>query len=584
MRLTANSGEHAHFEYELPEGTKDIVVAFGAVDDTSKCQLGLGDDAHGARFWSPVAGEPVVTWYQKLPEPETAPPEGYRRELLGPLIRDYYYGLLLEEGIEDHYDGAPALHGARGTLQFSVLEGTCELAYILHRDIYCGDASNGGGGSSCADAKVAEGWWPLAVWGDGRFGGEGLTSANMMYDAGWAMWYCTGSCNKGIVKLKNPMPEEIIADEVINTPGYGSTLRVAAVLGDSKPGELTMKHRLPRPDDDDVIWRYEYEIAWGVDTSDYSFIPGADEGASLFRRKLAPGGGGAQETDCELHLATYNETKVFTSTLFDLAGGDLPHVTRGVYETRKGEPAEIWFEEKGHGGCYMSYILLREAPSEDYSTFFTQHGPSYALNLTALNDNGLVANGDVFRVRATVTNEAGLNTSIETGPLMLDWTAPVTDPSQPPAPYTCTPGTMNGWQSTTDAITLCLFDPPDTIGWSDDESGLARLKWSLHQQVDDDLLDYGELTDAETAIMLSEGTVEIVSGALPLASSLVSGEQYLLKVSISNKAGLHSDEVATPAFGIDDSAPVVIDADATFCDHLDYCDPQRLTDFYVGVY
>ena len=72
----------------------------------------------------------------------------------------YYYGLLLEEGIEDHYDGAPALHGARGTLQFSVLEGTCELAYILHRDIYCGDASNGGGGSSCADAKVAEGWWP----------------------------------------------------------------------------------------------------------------------------------------------------------------------------------------------------------------------------------------------------------------------------------------------------------------------------------------------------------------------------------------------------------------------------------------
>ena len=134
------------------------------------------------------------------------------------------------------------------------------------------------------------------------------------------------------------------------------------------------------------------------------------------------------ETDCELHLATYGETKVFTATLFDLAGGNLPHVTRGVYETRKGEPAEIWFEEKGHGGCYMSYILLREAPSEDYSTFFTQHGPSYALNLTALNDNGLVANGDVFRVRATVTNDAGLNTSIETGPLVLDWTAPVADP------------------------------------------------------------------------------------------------------------------------------------------------------------
>ena len=170
VRLTANNGEAAHFEYELPEGTKDIVVAFGAVDDASKCQLGLGDDAHGARFWSPVAGEPVVTWYQKLPEPETAPPEGYRRELLGPLIRDYYYGLLLEEGIEDHYDGAPALHGARGTLQFSVLEGTCELAYILHRDIYCGDASSNSGGASCADAKVAEGWWPLAVWGDGRFG------------------------------------------------------------------------------------------------------------------------------------------------------------------------------------------------------------------------------------------------------------------------------------------------------------------------------------------------------------------------------------------------------------------------------
>ena len=126
-------------------------------------------------------------------------------------------------------------------------------------------------------------------------------------------------------------------------------------------------------------------------------------------------------------------------------------------------------------------------------------------------------------------------------------------------------------RETPDAITLCLFDPPDTIGWSDDESGLARLKWSLHQ-VDDDLLDYGELTDAETAIMLSEGTVEIISGALPLASSLLSGEQYVLKVSISNKAGLHSDEVATPAFGIDESAPVVIDADATFCDHLDYCE------------
>ena len=86
--------------------------------------------------------------------------------------------------------------------------------------------------------------------------------------------------------------------------------------------------------------------------------------------------------------------------------------------------------------------------------------------------------------------------------------------------------------------------------------------------------------------MLSEGTVEIVSGALPLASSLVSGERYLLKVSISNKAGLHSDEVATPAFGIDASEPVVnnIDTVATFCDHLDYCDPQRLTDYYVGVY
>ena len=84
VRLTANSGEHAHFEYELPEGTKDIVVAFGAVDDASKCQLGLGDDAHGARFWSPVAGEPVVTWYQKLPSPKMAPQEEVNALLKSP--------------------------------------------------------------------------------------------------------------------------------------------------------------------------------------------------------------------------------------------------------------------------------------------------------------------------------------------------------------------------------------------------------------------------------------------------------------------------------------------------------------------
>ena len=61
---------------------------------------------------------------------------------------------------------------ARGALSSSLSSRARELAYILHRDIYCGDASNGGGGSSRADAKVAEGWWPLAVWGDGRFGGE----------------------------------------------------------------------------------------------------------------------------------------------------------------------------------------------------------------------------------------------------------------------------------------------------------------------------------------------------------------------------------------------------------------------------
>ena len=80
MRLTANSGEHAHFEYELPEGTKDIVVAFGAVDDASKCQLGLGDDAHGAVL---VAGGgragrhvvPKAAWSSF----ETAPPEGLPR-------------------------------------------------------------------------------------------------------------------------------------------------------------------------------------------------------------------------------------------------------------------------------------------------------------------------------------------------------------------------------------------------------------------------------------------------------------------------------------------------------------------------
>ena len=57
--------------------------------------------------------------------------------------------------------------------------------------------------------------------------------------------------------------------------------------------------------------------------------------------------------------------------------------------------------------------------------------------------------------------------------MMLVWTAPVTDPRS--RRLRTPPGTMNGWQSTTDAITLCLFDPPDTIGWSDDESGLARL-------------------------------------------------------------------------------------------------------------
>ena len=232
----------------------------------------------------------------------------------------------------------------------------------------------------------------------------------MMQDAGWKMSYCTGKCTGVSIELKTPMPGEII-DEVIKTPGYGSTLRVAAVIASSSkyPGELTMKHDLP-------MGIYEYEIAWGVDTSDYSFIPGAI--------------GSALETNCKLYVSTDIETKEFKATLFDLAGGDLPHVTRGVYEASTF--AEISFLEEGHGGCYMSYVLLRGAPSEDYSTFFIEGGPSatnsYELDLGVLEQNGLVANGDVFRVRATVTNDAGLNTSIETGPLVLDWTAPVHRP------------------------------------------------------------------------------------------------------------------------------------------------------------
>ena len=71
--------------------------------------------------------------------------------------------------------------------------------------------------------------------------------------------------------------------------------------------------------------------------------------------------------------------------------------------------------------------------------------------------------------------------------------------------------------------------------------------------------------------------------ALPLASSLVSGEQYVLTVSISNKAGLDSDEVATPAFGIDESAPVVVDA-ARRSAITSTTATRSASNFYVGVY
>ena len=71
------------------------------------------------------------------------------------------------------------------------------------------------------DAKVAEAGG-LAVWGDGRFGGEGLTSANKMYDAGWAMWYCQ-ELQQRYRETEEPDARGDYCDEVINTPGFGST-------------------------------------------------------------------------------------------------------------------------------------------------------------------------------------------------------------------------------------------------------------------------------------------------------------------------------------------------------------------------
>ena len=57
--------------------------------------------------------------------------------------------------------------------------------------------------------------------------------------------------------------------------------------------------------------------------------PSSDDGSD---------GGGAQETDCELHSRDLVAKPALTATLFDLAGGDLPHVTRASSRLAKVNP------------------------------------------------------------------------------------------------------------------------------------------------------------------------------------------------------------------------------------------------------
>ena len=43
VRLSVSGEENVHFEYALPSGAKDVVVAYGAADNSSQCELTLGD-------------------------------------------------------------------------------------------------------------------------------------------------------------------------------------------------------------------------------------------------------------------------------------------------------------------------------------------------------------------------------------------------------------------------------------------------------------------------------------------------------------------------------------------------------------
>ena len=85
LRVRAAGGHEGHCR-RLRRGGRYLEVPAGPRRRRSRRAVLVAGGGRAGRHVVPEAAEP-----------ETAPPEGYRRELLGPLIRDYYYGLLLEE-------------------------------------------------------------------------------------------------------------------------------------------------------------------------------------------------------------------------------------------------------------------------------------------------------------------------------------------------------------------------------------------------------------------------------------------------------------------------------------------------------
>ena len=248
--------------------------------------------------------------------------------------------------------------------------------------------------------------------------------------------------------------------------------------------------------------------------------------------------------------------------------GPRRRASRGTYAAAAA--AAVEFDEVS-GACYLSYVLLRGAPSVPFATLAASFSHTVDVGDLGVADS-------VVRMRHR-HQRSRLRTSVASPPIVVDRRARGAGGDAPaprrrrrrrrrrrPTRRRAQPRhrTRRAWRvaGVDAALHICWALP----GFVDAESGLDGVAWQL-LRLDvsgsgaDSVVDYGEIDGA--AATAASAAAELV---LPLSTALLSGRHYSVVLAARNRAGLLGANVTSTAVGVDDSPPEVAGATVGLCE------------------